>query len=426
MKTLLPAPKRIFIFCILILIVVVALGQNIVSLSPFVGEKIDKDEFKKFKIGEFYNVNMNEFEYGELLALKKDSYTLIFYMKHDEKIEVSLNNSSLRSLRNMIDEASGPLGTTLTEVRMQLEAGASLYLRLNLEEGIRIIGIPLRFENESIVLITDIGEVSILIELIEKAELEGLDFHASSQYGFTNPNATRYLFAPSAIPLKKGEGYYQNVWVLVNSANVGITDHISLTGGIELISTLSTIFADGPGSLLFTNIKASGKVANNLYLGGGVLAGAMVGPEFENFKAGIGYGLATIGNPEHNVTLALGYGGFNGEWANRPIVVISGMTRLNKRLGLVSENWIVSSYNEYSWEYNYGYEYYSVTNDNLTMAFSGAMRIMTEKITFDIGLVSAGNRNKYVNTYSDRPVESGVYTDWIPIPIPYLDFVYKF
>ena len=36
-------------------------------------------------------------------------------------------------------------------------------------------------------------------------------------YWFPNPNATRYLFAPSAIPLKKGEGYYQNTYLILNS-----------------------------------------------------------------------------------------------------------------------------------------------------------------------------------------------------------------
>ena len=63
----------------------------------------------------------------------------------------------------------------------------------------------------------------------------------SGEYRFPNPNETRYLFAPSAINLKKGEGYYQNTYLLLHSFNYGITDNFSIGGGFEFLSTISVI-----------------------------------------------------------------------------------------------------------------------------------------------------------------------------------------
>lgn len=64
-------------------------------------------------------------------------------------------------------------------------------------------------------------------------EIKEVSFNDKGQVWFRNPNATRYLFAPSAIPLKKGEGYYQNFYILGNAVNYGITDNFSL-GGVFL------------------------------------------------------------------------------------------------------------------------------------------------------------------------------------------------
>ena len=44
--------------------------------------------------------------------------------------------------------------------------------------------------------------------------------------------ALQFVTAMKSIGLKKGEAYYQNAYVLANSVNIGITDNISLGGGI--------------------------------------------------------------------------------------------------------------------------------------------------------------------------------------------------
>ena len=54
------------------------------------------------------------------------------------------------------------------------------------------------------------------LQPLEKKKLVG------EEYWMDNPQATRYFFSPNAYGLKKGEGYYQNVWVMVNSFAVGL------------------------------------------------------------------------------------------------------------------------------------------------------------------------------------------------------------
>ena len=48
-----------------------------------------------------------------------------------------------------------------------------------------------------------------------------------------NPQSTRYFWSPNGYGLKKGEGYYQNIWVLWNQFAYGATDYFSFGGGID-------------------------------------------------------------------------------------------------------------------------------------------------------------------------------------------------
>jgi hypothetical protein len=55
---------------------------------------------------------------------------------------------------------------------------------------------------------------------------------------------------------------------------------------------------------------------------------------------------------------------------------------------------------------------------------------MTEKITFDLGLVGfvETSKNEYTESSDPGSVYHDIYreTNWLPIPLPFLDFVYKF
>lgn len=255
----------------------------------------------------------------------------------------------------------------------------------------------------------------------------------------SNPNSTRYLFAPSAITLPKGSGYFQNVMVGLNSVNYGISDHVTITGGLELFSTFASMFLGEAIAIGFINVKTGFQVHEKLYIGGGLLAGGAV---FQDGGRGaLGYGLITYGSPNSNITIGAGLGNVFGEWKDDPAITINGMHMVNRKIGLVTENWInlsrekspLTDEGTYDDNYNYvpgsviGTSFYS----NTTFVFSGGLRIISGKVTFDIALVSSGERYLRDHMYDKAP-SSGIVrrdyknTNWIPFPLPFLGLVYKF
>ncbi len=153
---------------------------------------------------------------------------------------------------------------------------------------------------------------------------------------FENPHPTRYFFGPSAIPIKRGEKYYQNALFLLNSFQIGITDNFSFGAGTII-----------PFAVFFTP-KIGYQVSKHLYLGGGLIVvnSLLKNP---NFGIGAGYGSATLGSKEHNMTLNVGLGAYKDlkdmKWktADKPMVTLSGMTRISNHLMLLTENWFVSN-----------------------------------------------------------------------------------
>lgn len=198
------------------------------------------------------------------------------------------------------------------------------------------------------------------IEPVEKALIR------NNEYWFRNPGATRYLMGQNAIPLRPGEGYYQNTYLVLNSLNAGITDFLSIGGGIELVSLIA--YRD---PIYFLTAKAAMPVARNFYTGGVIMYGNMANQE--DFRGiGIGYGLATYGTSHSNISIGLGHGFADGSAFDLPLITISGMARAGPWFSFVTENWILPIDGNY---------YEGIV--------SGAIRIMSERVTLDAGLLSA-------------------------------------
>ena len=423
--------RRIFFVLLLIIAALISYGQTdgqTISISALTGPKIDKFEFNKFRLYDLIATDRKTFDYAKVITKNDQTFKMMIYSSDGNITGYDINERYLKELKEKIRYEGRKLLDMIKQAEDLLAKGEKPELRLSLENGSTLIGNLIAITTEKLEIKSSMGKFSIPFEDLDRLEIAGKDYQSDYRYTFTNPNATRYLFAPSAIPLKKGEGYYQNVWVTLNSVNYGLTDHVSITGGLELISTLTAIFLPGEiGPFAFANVKAGFPVSDKIHLGGGVLAGGLLSDEFEEINMGIAYGLVTRGNEEHNVTLGLGYGMVSGEWARTPIVVLNGMTRLNKRLGLVTENWFISSYDEYKYsDYQTGA---NITRNytDVIMALSGGLRIMSEKITIDVALITGGfiEFEKTTNTESGS-VERDNYSEWLPIPIPYLDLVYKF
>jgi hypothetical protein len=177
-----------------------------------------------------------------------------------------------------------------------------------------------------------------------------------------NPQSTRYFWSPNGYGLKKGEGYYQNIWVLWNQASVGVTDYFSIGAGI-----VPLFFFGGTSTPVWITPKFSIPVVKDKFnLGVGALAGTVLG---EGAGFGIVYGLGTVGNRNNNVTLGFGYGFVDGEWAKKPMITLSGMTRVGPRGYLLTENYFIG------------------TSDESLLIISAGGRTITKKGGIDYGLL---------------------------------------
>lgn len=296
---------------------------------------------------------------------------------------------------------------SLTIVTAQDQAGllpindsdAFLIVRLKGDSKLTYVCKIIEKRDNQITIMTDEGsKIQLNLSNIEDIQVIPRNQIHNGVYRFSNPFDFKYLIGPSAFNLKKGESYYQTAYLLLHSINWGITDEFSIGIGFELISLL---VSGGDGALrdtepvYFITPKYRIQVSEDIQLGIGVHHGKL-SDYIHEFS--VGYGLVTYGNPEHNASLGLGFGYFDyggGEvgFKSEPVITVSGMTRISKRVSLVTENWLypADSYRGYSGISTYGF------------------RILWENMSLEVALVN-----------NDEIVKD------VPIGVPYIGFVKKF
>lgn len=213
----------------------------------------------------------------------------------------------------------------------------STLLRIETIDGNEFLGEVVNEDSERIYLKTqNLGELSILKSNIKFQETVNVRQIKDGKLWFANPQSTRYFWSPNGYGLKKGEGYYQNIWVLWNQFAYGVTDNFSIGGGI-----IPLFLFGGAPTPVFLSPKISIPLEKEkLNLGVGGLFGTVLGESESSF--GILYGLSTFGSHDNNVTIGVGYGFAGGEWASTPLLNFNGMFRVTSRGYFITENYFVS------------------------------------------------------------------------------------
>ncbi|MDZ7754903.1 hypothetical protein [Rhodohalobacter sp.] len=210
------------------------------------------------------------------------------------------------------------------------------WYRVETVEGNVFFGYLISEDEQSVVLnVESVGEITILRENIRSMTQIDPDRIKDGSHWYDNPQATRYFFAPNALGLKKGEGYYQNTWIFFNNVNYGITDNFSLGGGIV------PLFLFGANTTpIWILPKVSIPISSDrFHLGAGAMFGGLVGEESETL--GLFYGVGTVGSRDNNMTVGIGYGYAGDEISRTPLINISGMVRVSRRLFLLTENYFI-------------------------------------------------------------------------------------
>lgn len=205
-------------------------------------------------------------------------------------------------------------------------------VRITTTDGNILLGVIEQENDAQIILrVEGLGEVTVQKSNIKNLQTIDSERIKDGEYWFENPQGTRYFFAPNAIGLKKGSGYYQNTWILFNNVNYGVLDNVSVGAGTI------PIFLFGASSVpIWILPKLSIPVSkDNLQFGAGALIGGVIGAESGGF--GLAYGNATYGDRDKNVTVGLGYAYAGDTWSNTPLVNISGLYRSSINIQWIAE-----------------------------------------------------------------------------------------
>lgn len=248
----------------------------------------------------------------------------------------------------------------------QDEAESEVVYRIVTTDGNTFIGTLVSENDQEVTLQTDqVGRITIQRSNIKMMEEIDPRHIKDGEYWHANPHSTRYLFSTNAIGLEKGRGYYQNTWIFFNNVNYGVTNNFSIGGGF--VPSFLWGASEVPVWLIPKLSIPVSKDKFHVAVGG--LFGGLLGAE--NGGLGMAYGTATVGNRDNNLTLGIGYGYADGNWADIPLINLNGMYRLNKTLYFISEN------------------YFLTVGGETSGLISGAIRWAPENFALDLGLISS-------------------------------------
>lgn len=221
-------------------------------------------------------------------------------------------------------------------LRAQIAPSDSIRYCIETDDGNAYYGYILAVDDITVNFKTaNIGTITIHQAHIKKINALDEDKFIEGKYYHDIFQASRYFWSPNGYGLKKGEGYYQNVWILYNQFSYAISSNFSIGGGL-----VPLFLFDGAPTPIWVIPKFSLPVVKDLYnVGVGALAGTILGEEETGF--GILYGVNTIGPPDKNFTLGIGWGYAGTDWADSPIITLSGMVRTGPKGYLMTENFII-------------------------------------------------------------------------------------
>ena len=201
---------------------------------------------------------------------------------------------------------------------------------------------------------------------------------------------TDYFLSSNGFNLKQGEWRYSNTYLYYNTFGTGITENLSVNVGFIPIVNIFTLSG-----------KFSFDATKNLHfaLNGNYITSAS---SFTNVSVGTLGGVATIGTNSKNISIGATWGiGSGGNFTNKPIIQISGTTRISNKVALTMDNFLTTDTK--TTYYNNG-QYYTTTSSNqIAGILTYGVRILWTRSQFDLGLISALNSNSNSFTPSGIP-----------------------
>jgi hypothetical protein len=246
-------------------------------------------------------------------------------------------------------------------------AAADRVIAVALRDGSRLVGRIVSENDTSLTVATSDG-LEVVVPRASVVSMTGVGEDGRSISA--DPNYSRLLFAPTGRPLKRGDGYFSDYELVFPGVAFGLTDNISLAGGVSVIPGV------GLGEQLF---YISPKVGFNLGDHASVAVGALLagagGGENDSESAYIGFAVGTFGSPKRSLTIGLGLGDTTGEVSDAvPIVMAGGTATLSRHVALVTESWLF-------------------LGDDFRLSeqpFGVGVRLFGDRLSADVGMILVG------------------------------------
>lgn len=253
--------------------------------------------------------------------------------------------------------------------------------------GSQMMGRILEIKDDEIVFQSELGTTDIKISDIKEIREIASSSLKEGTYWFPNPNQTRMFLSPTGRMLKKGEGYFNDIYIFFPSVAYGITDNITMGAGITIIPGI-----DIDKQIMYFTPKIGVAAVENFSLAvSGLIFRIPKAYDWDNDDAmavGIIFGTGTYGTPDKSISFGLGYGFVDDELADKPAVMVGGEYRFARRAAFVTENWVFPG------------------TDNPLISYG--IRLFGEQMAVDLG---------FFNTFGE---------DMPAIGFPIVDFVYNF
>lgn len=251
---------------------------------------------------------------------------------------------------------------------------------LRLRDGSSLIGRVVEVTPLVVRFASAVGESAIPREAIRDVRMMAATRAHDGEYWPEDPSRTRLFFAPTGRMLRKSESYFADAYVFFPSLQVGITDRITLGGGASIIPGVPI-----DQQLFYLTPKVGLVASPTLNVSIGALV-AGLGAASSEGPFGIGYGVATFGGEDANVTAGAGFG-YSRTSTSQALLMLGGSNRVSRNIALVTEN-------------------YLYTGSGSKLLASGGFRFMGEKLAVDLAGFTFGDSS-------------------VPV-IPYLAFIYRF
>jgi hypothetical protein len=244
---------------------------------------------------------------------------------------------------------------------VDVEADSAKTVEIRLSDGSVLIGNIISVDENELELRKDATRTFVLLSEIRS--IREIDLTRKGALWFENPNYSRLFFSPTARPLKKGDGYYQNIYVFFNNFAYAATDNIAVTAGFTLLPTIRL-----SEQLYFLTGKFGMEVTNNHFLGGGIGFATAGGAE-----EGLIIGYANYTRSFHRASITGGAAGFSlsDTDAGTYAFYFGGDYRISERVAMVTENFI-----------------FPESPDPLGISYG--VRLMGQRMSFDLAYFRPG------------------------------------